>query len=510
MKKPIDVIKECKLKIKSEIKFTFIFTFFIGLFTHLYMLTNKLPNHDDIRTFFGFGVSGQLGRWGLAQLGNIVTGMDLSYSIPMINGTITIVLISLTACILVDLFSINDKLLCAIVGGCLITFPALTCTFFFMFTVGYYALSVLLSVLSVYIFVKCKNINIGVKIVLSAILLIGSVSIYQAYFPFAASLYIILLLSGCMEKKNMLPTAFLYGTELIIALLGYLGLTKFYCIYTGTELSNFHGISNMGNSDIGRIFETIKIVFQRFWMLFSDGLEINYNWFCRIIFLVFILVSTFILGMKVLELFREGKIFILVQCVIFYILFPVGTLGIYIMCPKTDDVYSIMLYPVVMFIVCAVVFVNKMDNGLIAIICNWVISISAVCLIIFYFLFANIQYMSIEMGLHQAESYFTTMITQIKSVEGYRNGMNVIFIGEKISDESFYGNDLMASYNVTGREQNFLNVYCRDYFMRDYLGFQSNFMQADDMNRDMLDEMNCYPNDGSIKVIKGQVYVKLE
>lgn len=511
MRKPSEVIEKFYNCVKPEIKFTFIFTFLIGLFTHLYMLTNKLPNYDDIRTFFGFGVSGQLGRWGLAQLGNLVTGLDLCYSVPMINGLTAIMLMSLTACVIVELFDINDKMLCALCGGGVITFPALTCTFFFMFTVSYYALAILLAVMSVYVFVRCKNT--GVRIVLSTGLLIGSISIYQAYFPLAASLYIILLLIGCMEKKNMLITAISYGIELVVALLGYLGLTRFYCLYTGTELSSYHGISNMGNFSLHFFLHAVKTVYEKLGeLLFSQGLELNFNLSCRVAFLLLFFVFLFLWGSKMIELIKEKKLYIVVQSVLFLFLLPICVLGIYVMCPLTEDVYSIMLYPVVMFLVCAVVFVGKWGKGTFGIISNWLVVLSSVGLLIFYFIFANIQYMCIDMEVRQAESYFTTMITQIKSAEGYQNGMKVIFIGDTITDQSFYGNDLMASYNVTGRDQNLLNIYCREYFMRDYLGFLYDWQREEvgDKERNETADMACYPDDGSIRVIEECIFVKLE
>ena len=36
-----------------------------GLAAHMYMLTNKLPNHDDIESMFGKGATVTSGRWGL-------------------------------------------------------------------------------------------------------------------------------------------------------------------------------------------------------------------------------------------------------------------------------------------------------------------------------------------------------------------------------------------------------------------------------------------------------------
>ena len=50
-------------KIPSHLRTTFLTALGVGFFTHLYMLTNKLPNHDDISVLYGSGTTYASGRW---------------------------------------------------------------------------------------------------------------------------------------------------------------------------------------------------------------------------------------------------------------------------------------------------------------------------------------------------------------------------------------------------------------------------------------------------------------
>ena len=67
MKEPIDILKKYN-KIPEIYRYTFWCTFFVGMLTHLYILTNKLPTFDDMLCLNSFGAvliweDGFLGFW---------------------------------------------------------------------------------------------------------------------------------------------------------------------------------------------------------------------------------------------------------------------------------------------------------------------------------------------------------------------------------------------------------------------------------------------------------------
>ena len=76
----------------KEFKKAFIYICLIGIFTHMYILTNKLLNFDEILNLFSKGATLELGRWGLELTKYIFP----NYSMPVFNGMLSIFLISLS------------------------------------------------------------------------------------------------------------------------------------------------------------------------------------------------------------------------------------------------------------------------------------------------------------------------------------------------------------------------------------------------------------------------------
>ena len=130
--------------------------------------------------------------------------------------------------------------------------------------------------------------------------------------------------------------------------------------------------------------------------------------------------------------------------------------------------------------------------------------------IVSYCHFANAQYLSIELSYKQAESYCTTLITQIKSVEGYSDELPVAFVGHNIKDKTLYENNVMDAVFLSGREVTLVEAYSREYLLRYYCGFDPEYVSADRVDENKIDAMPLYPDAGAIQVIDGVVVVRLE
>lgn len=124
-------------------------TWIVGLLAHMFMFTNKLLNHDEIVFLFGKGATLESGRWMLAATELIFPNV----SMPWIYGVIALAITSLAVCLIIRLLDIRSKVLQALLAGLIVSFPAQTSIFCFMFTSAPYALALLGSVLSVYIYI---------------------------------------------------------------------------------------------------------------------------------------------------------------------------------------------------------------------------------------------------------------------------------------------------------------------------------------------------------------------
>ena len=225
------------MKIQHRLKITFISSIIVGLLAHIFALTNVLQNYDNMAILpGGYGTGLTSGRWFLTILGNFLNKIWGNYNIPFFNGTLTIVILSITACVIVLLIDVQSEFLCGIWGGIFLCFPAVTSLLFFMYTAPYYALAVFMAVIAVWFTEKYKY-----GLFPAALLCAASLGIYQAYFPITITLFVVLLiqysLSDGSDFKTLFHKGLLFLSELCLSLLAYFVLLKAsFCARRGRRL----------------------------------------------------------------------------------------------------------------------------------------------------------------------------------------------------------------------------------------------------------------------------------
>lgn len=505
-----------KKHIDESIRIAFIAAVIIGLFAHGYMLANKLPNYDDIKCMVNdYGTGIESGRWMLFVMGNIVRKTIGNYSLPWFNGIISICVISVTACIITRIFDIKDKILCALTGAVVASFPALTGILFFMYTSIYYCISILMCVSAVYFVKKYKW-----GLIIGALLLAASIGIYQAYVSIGTALLVLVLIKECLNEnedwKNIIIMAFRFLLMLIAALVVYLICMKLFVFIKGTQLLDYQGINDMGKvniSDIPRLIKSAYADYAR--LLYSDMYGVNAYFVIKAgIILLHIISISFIVGV----ISKKQKA-VAVETLLLLLLFPLAVNIIYIMAPDSYK-YSIMMYSVIAVYLMAIMLMQcerakSLSNRAIGQALQWTGTIALTLIIVFQCQFNNVQYIAMTMQYEQAYSYMTTLVTNIKGTEGYNTSMDVIFIGGEFEDPAFYRNDEFADYNFGGRSQDLVNIYSRNDFLKRYLGFKQNIVEETDVSdlwkdKEEVKKMPCYPDDGSVKVVDHAVVVKLQ
>nr|MCR4922534.1 glucosyltransferase domain-containing protein [Lachnospiraceae bacterium] len=106
--------------IEVRYKWAFFGSLLCGLLAHLYQFTNKFFNYDELyHTPEGTGEGLALGRWGLFYVGKLVNHFFGNYSLPLVNGMLSLLFIALSACMVVKAFKLKGCLASAITGGLL-------------------------------------------------------------------------------------------------------------------------------------------------------------------------------------------------------------------------------------------------------------------------------------------------------------------------------------------------------------------------------------------------------
>lgn len=107
------------------------------------------------------------------------------------------------------------------------------------------------------------------------------------------------------------------------------------------------------------------------------------------------------------------------------------------------------------------------------------------------------------------------MITRIKSCEGYDDENAVYYAGEIITDKQYYNRwEPYEEFDFQRNSSYTINDYSRDRWLANYHGFvmkNPNDERIEKIiNSDEFQNMNCYPDYNSIKVIDGVAVAKLE
>ena len=171
-------------------KLPFFSSLIFGLITHMFVITNKLPNHDDVIYLFGKGATVSSGRWGLELLRHVIP----DFSMPWLHGITSLLLLSVSICIIVELFQLKSRLGQILLSALIISFPSQVGTFCYMYTSSSYAVAFLFCVLAVR---EAAKDNWRHWLV-SALLFTLMLSIYQAYLAITASLMILLLMTSSL------------------------------------------------------------------------------------------------------------------------------------------------------------------------------------------------------------------------------------------------------------------------------------------------------------------------
>ena len=227
-------------------------------------------------------------------------------------------------------------------------------------------------------------------------------------------------------------------------------------------------------------------------------------------------LESFLAVRMIFQAFRRGIGQGLVLAAMFALI-PLGCCLIYVM---AENVHGIMVYGRVMQVVLFVCLFDRLEfpdfkwNRVLSAGASLVLAVMAVM----YARYDNQCYLKDALHQQEAISYFTTLITRIKSQPGYRPDMKVYFT-DTVDAERLREND-PTTYNIDELDFIRLNPYwhnsmeyihglTREEFMRVWCG--TDFPRGWAAEVESLPEvqaMPAYPADGSIQIINDAVVVK--
>lgn len=496
-------------KIKKY-NFIFIGTMILGLLAHLFMLTNKLPNHDDIESLFSKGVTNELGRWGLELIQYILP----NFSMPWLNGIILLICIAVSACIIAEILKINSKVKQILIGGIMITYASVTCTLAYMFTASAYGIAILLSVLSVYFAIKNKKINIFFSIICLTL----SISIYQAYISLAITLFVILLIQDCSNEnkdiKQILKKLGKFALISISSLVIYLIIMIIVNKIANVSLSNYQGASELGNISIISILKGIinsYAVLPR--MILRDLYGISAGIILKACYLITISLTIIFALIHLIKIVKINKKKAIIYAFLGVIL-PITMNLMYIINPNVE-MHSLILYSNCLLPIIPIILIEKLDKSKLKDITNKILVVTLSIIIFKYIIYANECYLQMELSYENTHSFYTTLVTRIEQTEGFNSDTKIAFIGSysgaMIQNNGMYFSDLEDFTGIFSNVE-LINAYSKKNFIKYYIGVDFKYETDERVeeleNVEEVKEMNVYPYDGSIKKIENTIVVK--
>ncbi len=523
-KTPSDCIKALYQRISFPQKTAFAAAVLVGFAAHLYQFTNKLYNYDElVNTPGGYGIGAELGRWFLQLMAKVVSAVFRgNYSLPLLTGILSLLLLAAAAMLLVEIFHVKDGLSAALIGGLSVAFPSVTCMYFFMFTAIFYAIGNFMSILAAYLAIKYpKSIPAHAAAV---VLLACSLGTYQAYFPNTVCIFLIsvILLCAFSEEtqswKYIFFTALRYLAVLVAGLGVYFAANKFFQRIWNVSSVSYQGMDTMGHITAEQLTASVKLCYRNFAQLFTENLMgLSPVAVFRKALLLGVLAT--LLCMAALLAARRREIVKNIFLAVGIGLLPVAMFLVNIMAPDSY-VYALMVYPAVFLLIFPVVwadafYLKKEMHVLLRTGMQWIAALMSVAVIGVYIWFANGCYMGLEYTKYHDLSYYQAIVTQIKSLSGYSSKMPVIFVGmEQPDDDTDEAGSLIGKvFQMDGKSESNIGGNMKFFIMSQYLGFTPEFGNYEEirawMEREEVREMPGYPEDGAIRIIDGTVIVKM-
>lgn len=499
----------------------FVIVMAVGFVMHSFRITQMINAVDDVSVLMkGYGAGTTSGRWGLDFLGFRVNYKWLigSFNLSVFDGMLTLVFLSLSVCIILNLFHLQQSRLGLLFAVIFIAYPTCSATLLYMFTAAYYGFALFLAVLSVW----CMKTGKKLYGCLAIIFIAFSLGLYQAYFPVMVTLCLFLVLDYFLDLDADMRVGLQKGFYYVFILC--LGLGLYFIILDnrlnnlGTELSTYQNMNSMGQIQLSELLGLLMRCYRIFLEFpLEIYLPVNTLAVTRNCLLVLYVICA-ILGISSIR--RQKKWSCRIMALLLMALVPVAVNLIEIMCSKSY-IHVLMVYSTVFVFLLPVLLWKKIEkehgiSGLLFKVSGIVITFSFVITALSYSWHANWNYVALDYMNRETESYMTTLVTRIKSAKGYKDEYPVMFVGERgFSDQQFINpySNYPELYFITIQEANLVNAFSWRDAMTAYTGFicttPSEHQWTEICGTKEFHEMSCYPDDGSVAVIDEVIVVKI-
>lgn len=503
-------------RIAPHHRIIFLSSFVLILLTHLYLFTNLFINHDNIDGMFSDGSFGLAsGRWLL----HWATNLAGNFSNPWLDGIIAALFLAAACTIFSAIFGIRHPLPVCLMILCMVAFPTVASIYVYMFSASQLFLSMLLAVLAAWLFHRG---GVGASAV-GVFCITCSMGIYQAFFCFAAAILVLTMIievcSGCWKDsfKRFLMTGLRYLGGLLLGLVFYLIITKICLWYTGTKLTDYEGISSMGQITLPILIQRIKEAYKQLGFYYFH--HSMYPESFSILVKLSLIVDIVMLGILLFARHLHKSIVTFIQLVVLLILFPLACNSVYLMA-ESWAVHNLMIYPAILPLLLPILLGNqvtaqelsalgKESLRTVVIFCACGLLVIQAAFGYQFFVLTNRAYTCMDLTYENVYAYFTRLTTKIELQEEYTPDTHVALLGTASQPTG------VPDIHMTGvlSLEDAINMYSRHRFLHYFMSSSYYYASQEEMDEvkasPEFQRMPCYPAAGSVETINGIIVVKL-
>ncbi|KIL46629.1 hypothetical protein KP77_27560 [Jeotgalibacillus alimentarius] len=509
---PEDLLKWMKNHIRREWKIAFIAAAVIGFLTHMYVMTNTLPNHDGLINVYNTQEKFVSGRFFLSPLAGISSYFDL----PWLIGALSILYLSLTAVFVTILFDLKKTMSIVIAAGMIAAFPTVGATFSYMFTADAYMLANLLTVIALVI---AKKWRFG--FIPAALIFFVSVGTYQANLTMLLVFAGVYLIKELLKKESTLKDFFIpllrFSGVAVIGMGLYYVLFKVYQTFFAGQITNYQGLNEVGaggeslRATLGKIKDSgLEFFFHGF---VTDAFPRLYSLLNTGFFIV--LTIGLILAVIYNQLYKQpAKLALLIGSLgalpfLTYLLYFVSP-GVTYHMLMVMAISSIYLLPIIIYD--QMTFAKRIPFTAKAY--SW-IAVLLISVIIYNFaVISNIAYFNMNLRYEKSFSTMNRVLDRMEQTEGYSELQQIGFIGAP-DIRSNLGIKVWKSIpEMTGAMGDsfiahppHMEYMLNTYFGEDYY-LISDYTLEEFKAMPEVQEMPVWPEEGSIQLVDNTLIVK--
>ena len=499
---PEKVLKKLNSYILPQWKTCFFASLIVGLFAHLYKITNWLPNWDSLVFRYDSQNMIAIGRWFLP----VVCSFSSFYDLPFLNGIIAIIFHALSAVCILKILNVEKKITAFLIGGVIVSFPTVTSVMMYNYVADGYSIAFFLSTLAALYMTKEKP-----RFILASILIALSTGIYQAYITVTIMLVLLKLIDEIVYYN--VSFRIIFKKALCMCLSGILGMALYSIMLKvilsvfSVELLDYQGINQTASLSNINLPASLYIIKETFIKCFFD-LSKGVNVYIILNALIFIFTSMYYLK----HIYKNpAKLFIVTILGIMLIL-GAGALAFI---NAAVDYHNLMLMGYSVFYLFFLLLYERGTNSSIK---CWAVLLTAMALITNQVVISNVSYHKAQMAYEKSYGVLIRIAERIEKTPKTQDCDRILVIGALDNSDKYSVN---LTPDITGITDGYIiraddetvnqSVLCSalsDYCEKNY-EFVSGEEKKNLIQREDVKAMEKWPAKDCVKVIDDTVIIKL-